>query len=108
MSVADARPQQNGVDLSSCDREPIHIPGSIQPHGVLFALAEGTLDVTQVSDNVEQFLGRSADAVINRPMGDVLGENVAQQLRAMLASPSLDRSPVYLGTLSLASADAPV
>jgi len=23
------------VDLTNCDREPIHIPGSIQPHGVL-------------------------------------------------------------------------
>ena len=26
------------VDLSSCDREPIHIPGSIQPHGMLLAV----------------------------------------------------------------------
>ena len=23
------------ADLTTCDREPIHIPGSIQPHGVL-------------------------------------------------------------------------
>ena len=23
------------VDLTNCDREPIHIPGSIQPHGCL-------------------------------------------------------------------------
>jgi light-regulated signal transduction histidine kinase (bacteriophytochrome) len=22
------------ADLNTCDREPIHIPGSIQPHGV--------------------------------------------------------------------------
>ena len=24
-------------DLTNCDREPIHIPGSIQPHGCLLA-----------------------------------------------------------------------
>ena len=26
------------VDLTNCDREPIHIPGSIQPHGALLAV----------------------------------------------------------------------
>ncbi|CAN5875228.1 bacteriophytochrome BphP [soil metagenome] len=26
------------VDLDTCDKEPIHIPGSIQPHGALIAL----------------------------------------------------------------------
>ena len=25
------------VSLDNCDREPIHIPGSIQPHGALLA-----------------------------------------------------------------------
>lgn len=28
------------VDLTNCDKEPIHIPGSIQPHGALLALKE--------------------------------------------------------------------
>jgi two-component system, chemotaxis family, sensor kinase Cph1 len=32
------------VDLDNCDKEPIQIPGSVQPHGVLLALAhDGTL-----------------------------------------------------------------
>lgn len=30
-------PPEVAVDLSTCDREPIHIPGAIQPHGVLLA-----------------------------------------------------------------------
>jgi chemotaxis family two-component system sensor kinase Cph1 len=29
------------LDLATCDREPIHIPGAIQPHGVLIAPAPG-------------------------------------------------------------------
>ncbi|MGO4122934.1 hypothetical protein AB4Z01_00980 [Inquilinus sp. YAF38] len=32
-------------DLSACDREPIHIPGSIQPHGVLLVVDAETLDI---------------------------------------------------------------
>ena len=32
------------ADLSNCDQEPIHIPGSIQPHGALLAFtADGML-----------------------------------------------------------------
>jgi hypothetical protein len=33
------------IDLTNCDREPIHIPGLIQPHGVLLVLQEPTLKV---------------------------------------------------------------
>lgn len=29
---------QKDLDLSGCDREPIRIPGAIQPHGVLVCL----------------------------------------------------------------------
>ena len=44
------------VDLTDCDREPIHIPGTIQPFGVLFVLAEPSLTITQVSENVGEHL----------------------------------------------------
>jgi light-regulated signal transduction histidine kinase (bacteriophytochrome) len=34
------------VDLTD-DREPIHIPGSVQPHGILFVLSEPDLIIEQ-------------------------------------------------------------
>ncbi len=34
------------VDLTTCDREPIHIPGAIQPHGLLLVLREPDLVIT--------------------------------------------------------------
>lgn len=44
------------VDLSNCDREPIHIPGSIQPHGALLAfMPDGSLAVR--SANASAMLG---------------------------------------------------
>jgi len=36
------------VDLTNCDEEPIHIPGSIQPHGLLFVLKEPQLQIKLV------------------------------------------------------------
>ncbi len=45
------------VDLTKYDKEPIHIPGCIQPHGLLFALQEPELTFLQVSNNTFDFLG---------------------------------------------------
>lgn len=43
------------VDLSNCDREPIHIPGRIQSHGFLIVLDMDT-NITHYSDNVYDFI----------------------------------------------------
>ena len=37
------------VDLGNREREPIHIPGSIQPRGVLIAVSDPDWIVRQVS-----------------------------------------------------------
>jgi light-regulated signal transduction histidine kinase (bacteriophytochrome) len=47
------------VDLSNCDREPIHIPGAIQPHGALLCFdADGRL--VAWSSNARGELGLTA------------------------------------------------
>jgi light-regulated signal transduction histidine kinase (bacteriophytochrome) len=37
------------IDTTDCDREPIHIPGSIQPHGVLLAVDPDSLEILQAA-----------------------------------------------------------
>lgn len=56
------------LDLSNCANEPIHIPGAIQPHGLLFALRESDLQVMQVSANAAEALGRPAEDLLNQPL----------------------------------------
>ena len=56
------------ADLSNCDLEPIHIPASIQPHGVLVALREPELTITQISANVREYFDRPVDAVLEQPL----------------------------------------
>jgi chemotaxis family two-component system sensor kinase Cph1 len=60
------------LDLSSCDREPIHSPGAIQPHGVLFQLTGADLRITAVSANVAEHFGRDPAALLDAPLSDVL------------------------------------
>src|SRR4051794_13639255 len=60
------------VDLTDCDREPIHIPGMIQPFGVLFVLAEPSLTVTQVSENLGDHLPLRVEEVLGQPLSTIL------------------------------------
>ncbi|MCU0687747.1 MAG: ATP-binding protein, partial [Polyangiaceae bacterium] len=60
------------LDLTSCDREPIHLPGSVQPHGVLLALGGPAASVTQVSESAEALLGRPAASLLGRPLAELV------------------------------------
>ncbi|GAB3173969.1 ATP-binding protein [Telluribacter humicola] len=56
------------VDLTSCDREPIHIPGSIQSHGFLVAVHKDSYLIKKVSTNISQYIRASAEALIDQPV----------------------------------------
>lgn len=59
-------------DLTVCDREPIHIPGSIQPHGVLLVVDVATQSILQISENAGDVLGVDPESVLDTPLSDVL------------------------------------
>ena len=61
------------VDLSNCDREAIHIPGAIQPHGILFALKEPELEILQVSNNTWEIIGIHPQELLNSSLKNLLG-----------------------------------
>jgi chemotaxis family two-component system sensor kinase Cph1 len=73
------------VDLTNCEREPIHIPGAIQPHGVLLALQEPALTVAQVSENIGDHLGLDIEDVLAGPLSAVLDETSIEQVRTALS-----------------------
>jgi two-component system, chemotaxis family, sensor kinase Cph1 len=45
------------LDLAPCEREQIHIPGAIQPHGALLVLDPSDLSIVQASANAAELLG---------------------------------------------------
>ena len=74
------------LDLAACDREPIHIPGAIQPHGLLFAVREPDLTCTQVSANTQELLGRPTAEFIGRGLDESPGPAFRAQIAAALAA----------------------
>ncbi len=74
------------VDLGACDREPIHLLGGIQPHGVLVAFHPGSARIEVVSANAEALLGRPPSALRGQSITTVLDEAALRRVRANSAA----------------------
>ncbi|WP_433753296.1 diguanylate cyclase domain-containing protein [Paenibacillus amylolyticus] len=69
------------IDLSNCDKEPIHIPGFIQPHGVLLAINTSlTPTIVQCSQNTEDHLGVAYEDVLGMPLENLIGKEEVSKL----------------------------
>lgn len=73
------------VDLSNCDREPIHSPGSIQPHGVLLTIDPATLKVIQVAGDATHLLGLDPDKVLGQGVETLVTQAELEGLRTLAA-----------------------
>ena len=70
-------------DLTTCDREPIHILGRVQPFGFLLALSSDWI-IQHASENIQTVLGADMDEIIGSPAADFLAESTVEALRANL------------------------
>ena len=62
------------ADLTNCERELIHLAGSVQPHGLLLALREPELRVIQASENVQTLLGIHVESLLKQPVAELGGD----------------------------------
>ena len=82
---APSTPAFGQADLLNCEREQIHLAGSIQPHGALLLVREDDNVVVQVSENAAAFL-RLDGPVIGKPLEAIPGD-LAERLRPHYSDP---------------------
>lgn len=92
----------NDLNLTNCDREPIHQPGAIQPHGVFFAAQANTLKVTHVSANVAELCGLRPEDVLGSVITDLFPEDQRGEYTRLLTDDKTGTLPQYLFTVQLA------
>ena len=102
MSTTEAQALLDAIDR--CADEPIHIPGSIQPHGFLLAVSEPELHVQQASENVQHWLGVDARSLLGQPLSTLLGTDRIGTALAALADD--DQNPFHLSDVSFSLAGA--
>jgi chemotaxis family two-component system sensor kinase Cph1 len=83
------------VGFTNCDREPIHLPGAIQPHGFLLCLDEHSRRIVQVSANTGHLIGRAAEDLLHGGLDQLLGADQLAEVNALL--PALTATPRLLG-----------
>ncbi|EKS69450.1 MULTISPECIES: ATP-binding protein [Caballeronia] len=85
---------------AQCAREPIHIPGGIQPHGVLFSV-DAHCHILQASANVAQLAHIAPEACLGRALSTVLGQHAAERASAGLKQLTRDGAAIHVGNVVL-------
>lgn len=91
------------VSLTNCDREPIHIPGSIQPHGCLIACDADANVIKRHSINAAEYLGLRAQDLNGKTTAAILGEEAAHTIRNALAQWRHPSRPALLTSVKIGS-----
>jgi light-regulated signal transduction histidine kinase (bacteriophytochrome) len=82
------------ADLTTCDREPIHIPGSIQPHGVLIVADRHGLAIEQVAGDTRFLLGLDPERMLGLTLSAVVEPPTEAFIHAHLAGPESFVPPI--------------
>lgn len=78
----NSSPAFGQADLTNCERELIHLAGSVQPHGALLVVDPADFTVLQASDNCGVILGVMLADLLGQPVRR-LGAALEAALRAM-------------------------
>ena len=89
-----SEPRFGEADLTNCERELIHLPGSIQPHGVLLVLDASAQRIRQASTTTARFLGTEPGKLLGQELA-ALDPILARRTASLLAAgPLSEPQPV--------------
>lgn len=71
------------VDLTNCDREPIHVLGRIQSFGALISVSSDWI-INHASKNAKDFLGLETGEIVGSPLSEVFTQNAIHAIRSRL------------------------
>lgn len=97
--VGDPAAEPADLDFRDCDREPIHVPGRIQPYGFLLAL-NFDWAVTHASANIGDYTGLGPEAWWGRSI-DAMIDPVAAHIRGLISQTrgSAETADGFISTL---------
>ena len=96
------------VDTTNCDREPIHIPGAILPHGAMLVLDPDTFEILQAAGDTPQLLGRPLAQLLGLSATTILNAKQIEHLRALASRFDLTKPRHLLDPLLRVDPDQPL
>ena len=96
--MSQVKPWKVGdVNLIDCDKEPIRVPGAIQPHGLLLVLETGSERIVRSAGNVKALIAWDQE-LVGSSFCDLAGMTL--QSLAKTAGLEAGREPLFLGSFS--------
>jgi light-regulated signal transduction histidine kinase (bacteriophytochrome)/CheY-like chemotaxis protein len=80
--MSDVSP--SAVDLSNCDREPIHLLGGVQPFGFLVAVDSAQWTIRRVSRNAPQWMEIGIAELLGKPLDQFFTADAIHLIRGNL------------------------
>jgi chemotaxis family two-component system sensor kinase Cph1 len=96
------------VDVTNCDREPIHIPGAILPHGAMLVMDATTLEVLQAAGDTSRLLGVPLEALLGKSAAVLFRPDQVESLRGLVAAQALVKPRHLLDPQLRVIADQPL
>lgn len=85
--------------IENCESEPIHIPGSIQPHGMLLVLSPENGVIRYCSANTPDFIKKQPAEILEKPLSVVLPE-LWEKVQSLLHTDNSPFHPIHAGEVN--------
>ena len=95
------------ANLTDCDREPIHMPGAILPHGAMLVIDCATMTVLQVAGDTQGLLDQSQQDLLGKSIDAIFTPAPAARLRQLCADSNITKPRHLLDPLLRVVADRP-
>ena len=83
--------------IEQCENEPIRIPGSVQPHGILMTLRMSDLTILQISESVFDLAGIHHSELLHQPLSKLMPIEPVERATQRLG----DRTPRLLNPIPI-------
>ncbi|SEI65603.1 Bacteriophytochrome (light-regulated signal transduction histidine kinase) [Dyadobacter sp. SG02] len=88
------------VNLTNCESEPIHIPGSIQPHGFLLGIKKGDSRIGFCSANSADYIGIGPEKVLGKDIADIFPREQAHRFASYANVETIDSAKPFVFDLN--------
>lgn len=89
------------VDLNNCDKEPIHLIGNIQDHGVLIAGDLASRKISRCSENCTLLFEKKPEDLFGLPLSDLLSAETVKQIFENLDAGNVAYIPTEINQIKL-------
>ncbi|SKB98400.1 ATP-binding protein [Dyadobacter psychrophilus] len=84
------------VNLTNCESEPIHIPGSIQPHGFMLGVNSQNYLIDFCSENCAEYIGIPPQMILGKTLTDIFPAQESDGFKEYAAAERIDSAKPFV------------